>query len=162
VPHMPLAVLIPLIVQSIQALAPLIQEMFSSSDDSGEKYSNGKISLKEYTDQLNTRLERLRDQAKAQNISLPIGFNKVNSAIEVENLAVELQAVVDKIDGGKELQEIKGLRQEIVNEITALKKASVEFRSEGVIIDPDKVNDFPSFPSPTPGGIKTGYGAYGA
>jgi hypothetical protein len=101
-PHMAPAVLIPLILQAVQTLAPLIQEIFGNkTDESGNEttksnakaYLDNQRTTKEFQDQFNRDLQDFKVKADALNVKLPISTtDPVDTSKEAYNLGLEFRA----------------------------------------------------------------------
>jgi hypothetical protein len=153
-PHMAPAVLIPLILQAVQTLAPLIQEIFGDkTDESGNEttksnakaYLDNQRTTKEFQDQFNRDLQDFKIKADALNVKLPISTtDPIDTSKEAYNLGLEFRAAAAR-------PEYAGQRDLLNTQADACFKLADELVKQEADAAPGSTHPAVSHPSYVPG-----------
>jgi ABC-type transporter Mla subunit MlaD len=124
-PHMSLAAIIPLVIDAIKQLMPIIEQFLQSNSSNSTNYNNGSESLDEYLKNTNEELSALQDKLAASGET---GFDivgEIKTAKDANDAADSLQKVLDQLPANSPIAD------DLRNEITALRKAAVELAARG-------------------------------
>jgi uncharacterized phage infection (PIP) family protein YhgE len=143
-PHMSIAALIPLVLDSIQKLLPIIEKFIHMFSGHADNYTQGKDSLETYLKNVNDDLSTLQQAAASDgdpsnDFTIP---DKIDSAQEATEMADKLQELLDNNKSTMSAQ----MQVDFEKTIAGLRKAADELTAKGRLTDPGspQINDIPS------------------